>query len=248
MRAESIPHLEKAQDDALLGVALLESGREREAMDRLEAALLKQPGDPDLLYYLSQAHARLSKQAFQVLAERSPDSPRTRQMLGEARAAEGNRVAAEGHFRAALSLRPDLRGVHFALGEMYLSSGDYEKAEREFREEARLAPGFAPAALKLGVVLMNRGETRAAVAELRRADGLQPDMPETLLELGKATAASGETDTAEKLFRRVLDQEQTSVLAESAHFQLAQILRKQGRASDADREMKLFQEMRKNRK
>jgi tetratricopeptide (TPR) repeat protein len=157
-------------------------------------------------------------------------------------------VAAEEHFRAALSLRPDLRGVHFALGEIYLSSGDYEKAEREFREEARLAPGFAPAAHKLGVVLMNRGETRAALAELRRADGLQPDMPETLLELGKATAASGETSIAEKLFRRVLDQEQASILAESAHFQLAQIYRKQGRLPDADREMKLFQEMRKNRK
>jgi len=71
---------------------------------------------------------------------------------------------------------------------------------------------------------------------------------ETLLELGKATAASGETGTAEKLFRRVLDQEQTSTLAESAHFQLAQIYRKQGRVPDADREMKLFQEMRKNRK
>ena len=227
---------------------MLESGREREAMDRLEAALIKQPGDPDLLYYLSQAHARLSKQAFQVLAGRSPDSARTRQMLGEAQAAGGNRVAAEEHFRAALSLRPDLRGVHFALGEMYLSSGDYEKAEREFREEARLAPGFAPAAHKLGVVLMNRGETRAAVAELRRADRLQPDMPETLLELGKAMAASGEMGAAEKLFRRVLDQEQTSILAESAHFQLAQIYRKQGRLPDADREMKLFQEMRKNRK
>ena len=95
---------------------------------------------------------------------------------------------------------------------------------------------------------MNRGETRAAVAELRRADALQPDMPETLLELGKALAASGETDAAEKLFRRVLDQEQTSSLAESAHFQLAQIYRKQGRIPDVDREMKLFQEMRKNRK
>ena len=73
-------------------------------------------------------------------------------------------------------------------------------------------------------------------------------MPETLLELGKATAAAGEADTAEKLFRRVLDQEQTSTLAESAHFQLAQIYRKQGRVPDADREMKLFQEMRRNRK
>ena len=69
-----------------------------------------------------------------------------------------------------------------------------------------------------------------------------------LRALGKATAASAETGTAETLFQRVLDREQTSILAESAHFQLAQIYRKQGRLPDADREMKLFQEMRKNRK
>jgi Flp pilus assembly protein TadD len=209
---------------------------------------VKQPDSPDLLYYLSQAHARLAKQAFDVLVERSPASARTLQMQGESRAASGNREGAEKDFRAALAMRPDLRRVHFALGEMYLGSGDYENAEREFRAEAQLAPGSASAAFKLGVVLLNRGETGSAVAELRRANSLQPDMPETLLELGKATAAAGEVGSAEKLFRRVLDQEQSSSLAESAHFQLAQIYRKLGRLSDSDREMKLFQEIRKSRK
>ena len=59
--AESIPHLEKAQADGLLGVALLGGNRVREAIDRLEAALDKRPDDPDLLYYLSQAHGRAPK-------------------------------------------------------------------------------------------------------------------------------------------------------------------------------------------
>jgi tetratricopeptide (TPR) repeat protein len=246
--SESIPHLEQAKADDVLGVALLESGRAREAIDRLEAALEKQPDNQDLLYYLSQAHQRLAKQAFEVLSERSPASARTRQMLGESRAASGNRESAEKDFRAALALRPDLRGVHFALGELYLGSGDYENAEREFREEAQLAPGSAPAAFKLGVVLLNRGEIRSALAELQRANSLQPDMPETLLELGKATAAAGEVALAEKLFRRVIELEQSSSLAESAHFQLAQLYRKMGRQPDSDREMKLFQEIRKSRK
>jgi tetratricopeptide (TPR) repeat protein len=245
--AESIPHLEKAKADDVLGVALLESGRAREAVDRLESALAKQPDNPDLLYYLSQAHARLAKQAFDVLVERSPASARTLQMQAESRAAAGNREAAEKDFRAALAIRPDLRGVHFALGEMYLSSGDYENAGREFREEVQLSPGSAPAAFKLGVVLANRGEVRAALAELQRANTLQPDMPETLLELGKATLAAGNDAAAEKLFRRILDQEQTSSLAESAHFQLAQLYRKQGRQPESDREMKLFQAIRKSR-
>src|SRR5207247_10525209 len=121
----------------------------------------------------------------------------------------------------ALALRPDLRDVHFALAEIYLASGDYGNAEREFREETRVAPGFAAAAFRLGIVLMNRGETRAALAELERANALQPDMPETLVELGKATFAAGETVAAEKLFRRVVELERDSSLAETAHFQLS---------------------------
>ena len=246
--AESIPHLEKARADALLGVALLDAGRAPEAVDRLESALQKQPGDPDLLYYLGQAHARLSRQAFDVLTTKNAGSARARQLQGEAAVAAGNRESAEKHLRAALEIRPELRGVHFALGELYLGSGDYEGAEREFREEARRNPGSAAAAYKLGTVLLNRGEVRAAVNELRRADTLQPGMPETLLELGKASAAAGDLSTAEKLLRDVLAQEQDTSLAEAAHFQLGQIFRKLGRESDADRELKRFQEIRNHRR
>jgi tetratricopeptide (TPR) repeat protein len=162
--------------------------------------------------------------------------------------AAGNRNAAEKKFRGALATRPVLRGVHFALGEIYLGSGEYESAEREFREEVRLAPGSSAAAYKLGAVLLNRGQVQDALAELKRADALQPGMPETLLELGKATAATGDLVLAEKLILQVLDLERVSRLAESAHYQLAEIYRRLGRPSDADREMKRFQEMRKTRK
>ena len=246
--SESIPHLEKAQADDLLGVALLESGRVRDAVDRLEVALQKRPDDADLLYYLSQAHGRLSKQLFDRLRESSPESARTQQMLGEALAAAGNRDAAGKRLRSALALRPDLRGAHFALGELCLESGDYENAEREFRAEAKMVPGSAAAAYKLGFVLLNRGQVRDAIAELERSNTLQPDMPETLLELGKAMAITGEVAGAEKMFRRVLEYERTSRLAETAHFQLAQIYRKLGRSADAGREMTLFQQLRAKRK
>lgn len=245
---EAIPHLRAAQSEDLLGIALLEAGRERDAVDKLEAALLKRPDDPDLLYYLSRAHERLSKRVFDKLMENSPDSARARQLLGEAHAAAGNQNAALNDFRAALALRPDLRTLHFALGELYLGSGDYEAAEREFREEARLAPGSAPTAYKLGLVLLNRGQLREAISELKRSNSLQPEMPETLLELGKATATAGDPGAAEKFLQQVLMLAPTSGLMETAHFQLAQIYRQLGRPADADREMKLFQEMRKARK
>ena len=246
--AASIPHLEKAQSADLLGVALLESGRARDAVDQLEAALQNRPNDADLLYYLSQAHGRLSKEVFDQLRENSPESERVLQMLGEALTAAGNREGAEKRFRSALALRPSLRGVHFTLGELYLEGGDYERAEVEFRTETEMVPGSAAAAYKLGIVLLNRGRVSEATAELQRSNELLPDMPETLIELGKAFETAGKAAPAEKMFQRVLELEKTSRLAETAHFQLAQIYRKLGRTADADREMKLFQQLRSTRK
>ena len=96
-------------------------------------------------------------------------------------------------------------------------------------------------------MLLKRGRARDAVAEFKRASELRPGMPETLLELGKATAATGDFASAEKLLRQVLERERASDVAESAHFQMAEVYRKLGRAADADRERRLFQEMRKSR-
>jgi tetratricopeptide (TPR) repeat protein len=97
-------------------------------------------------------------------------------------------------------------------------------------------------------VLASRGRAAEALAELKRADALQPGMPETLFELGKLLNASGEAPAAEAYLKQVLAAEQGTALAESAHFQLAQVYRKLGRAADADRELKAFQELRAKRK
>jgi tetratricopeptide (TPR) repeat protein len=242
--AASIPHLEMAQADDLLGVALLESDRPREAVDRLELALLKRPDDVDLLYYLSQAHGLLSKQIFDRVQESARDSARGRQMLAQAMASSGNNDAAEKHFRAALERRADLRGVHYALGELYLQAGAYDKAEVEFRAEAKLIPGSAVSAYKHGFVLMNQGRAAEAIGELKRANDLQPGMPETLLELGKAMNATGDPASAAAYLQQVLEIEKDTKLAETAHFQLSQAYRKLGRAVEAGREMKVFQELR----
>src|SRR5262249_60123209 len=101
---------------------------------------------------------------------------------------------------------------------------------------------------KLGIVLLNRGRIADAVAELKRANALEPDTPETLLDLGKATATAGDLAAAEKLLLRALEQTSASSLAESAHYPLSQIYRKLGRPADADRETKLFQDLRRARR
>jgi tetratricopeptide (TPR) repeat protein len=246
--AEAIPYLEKSQTLDLLGIALLESGKPRDAVDRLEAALLQRPEDPDLLYYLSMAHSQLARGLVDRLRSQPAGATRTQQILGDAAAAAGQREEAEKLFRTVLAARPDLRGVHLALGELYLASADYAKAETEFRAEARLASASAMAAYKLGFVLTNLGKAAEALIELERADRLQPDMPETLLALGKALATTGNPAGAEKPLQRVVQLEPTSTLAEAAHLQLAQLYRRMGRPTEADRENQALQRLRQQRK
>lgn len=245
--AEAVPHLEKVNVKGLLGIALYESGRTRDAIDALEAALKDKPGNTDLLYYLSQAHGRLSKQLLDTLLS-DRDSPRAQQLLGELAVASGNREAAEKHFQAALKTREDLQGIHLALGELYFNAGDYPQAEQEFRAEVEQRPGSAVAAYRLGLVLLNRGELKTSLAELRRADSLQTGMPETLLALGKVSAALNDDAAAEGYFKQVLQHEQDSGIAETAHFQLSQVYRKTGRDADAVRELQQFQKIRNARR
>src|SRR5437016_14550124 len=58
--AEAIPHLERVNALEALGIAQIDSGQYQEAVANLSAALVKRPGDPDLLYYLGRARDRKS--------------------------------------------------------------------------------------------------------------------------------------------------------------------------------------------
>ncbi|MBI3472185.1 MAG: tetratricopeptide repeat protein [Candidatus Solibacter usitatus] len=227
--AQAITHLERGQVWDALGAALLESGRTREALARLELARSKHPDDPDVLFHLGQAYGRLSREAFDQIAARHPDSLRARQIRAEALAAAGRMDAAEQEYREVLRLRPDLPGIHLALGEMFLAASAWEKAAAEFRAEG----GSPVAAARLGGVLLKLGRTEEALAELSRADRLRPDAPETLYDLGKARAASNDDAGAEKAWLRVVAL--GGPLAGQAHHQLFLLYRRLGRAADAER-------------
>jgi len=244
---DAVPHLEKGQMTGLLGIALFTANRERDAIEKLEEALTKDPANPDLVYYLAQAHGRLAKQLADRLTRQSPAEARSRQLMAENHQASGNQPAARRDYLAALRLRPDLPGVHLALGEIFWLEGDFPAAEREFGAEARLTPGSPYASYRWGRALLQNGDLPAALAALEAAEKLKPGMPETLLELGRAHLAAGSLPAAELAFQQVVATEPTSALAESAHFQLATLYRRLNRREDADREMAQFRKLRSAR-
>jgi tetratricopeptide (TPR) repeat protein len=241
--SEAVPHLEKSNEQAALGIAQIETGQLSEAVVNLEAALAKRPNDPDLLYYLGRAAGLRSKQSIDTILSTYPDSARAHQALGENYFVLRQMPQAEKEFREALKLQPNLPEVHLELGMVYAGASQWDKAEQEFRAQSKLQPGNAEAAYRLGSSLLQQGRAREALAELQRANRLMPDMPETLYSLGKAASLQGDTKSAESAWLKVIAMEKKSSLAAQAHFALAGLYRKQGKSSEAEREMQEFQSL-----
>ncbi len=242
---ESIPYLQRGERMDLLGIALTEDHHTPEAIGVLLTALQKDPRNPDLLFYLGKACGFLSKSSFDRLIQVAPGSARAHQLMGESYQAQQQFGPAEEEFRKALALQPDLAGVHLALGLIKLEAGHVEEAEKEFRAEANLSPGNGEAAWRLGNVLLKEGHPQEAIAELKRADELRPQMVETLYDLGKAYSLVNEPAKAEKAWLQVIDLNDSSDQAASAHLALSELYRKQGRTAEANQQLEKFRERQK---
>ena len=243
---EAISHLQRSPDKTALGIAQIQTGQLPQAVTNLQAALAAHPHDPDILYYLGRASGLLAKQSVDTLLAAYPDSARAHQAMAENYFVLRRMPDAEKEYREALKLRPGLPEAHLALGEVYAGAFKWPKAEEEFRIQVKLQPGNAEAAYRLGQALLEQGKVHEARAELQRADRLLPDMPETLYSLGKADSLEGDPAAAEKAWTKLLSIEKETPLAAQAHFGLAGLYRKQGRAADAQREMQEFQKLQNN--
>ena len=243
---EAIPHLEKGKDESALGIALLDAGQLQQAVAVLQKALVKNPNDPDLLYYYGRASGLLSKDIFDTLGARFPDSARAHEMMAQDYAALREVPSAEREYHEALRLRPQTAGLHLELGELYARAQQWDKAEDQFRLETELQPGSPEAMYRLGEAQLQLGKFHDALASLVRSDQLRREMPETLYMLGKAASLDGDDALAEKSWLHLLSLDKDSTLAAQAHFGLAGIYRKQGKSAESDREMELFRQLQGN--
>jgi tetratricopeptide (TPR) repeat protein len=213
-------------------------------LDRLLAEYVQQPSDPEALFRLGEESENVMQEAFNTLLKLHPNSARAQEFQARSYLGQQRGDLAEPLFRGALKLSPGLAGVHLALGRILLETrGDLDGAEREFRAEVRLHPGNAEAAWRLGSVLLKKAQAGEALAVLQQSDKLKPNMLETLLELGKAYTMANQLEQAEKIYRRMIEIEDTDELAAAAHLQLSQIYRKMGDPGEAEHHLKRVREL-----
>jgi hypothetical protein len=92
---------------------------------------------------------------------------------GQARAVE-----AEGLFRRAIALRPDLPDAYYNLGTALVVQGRYADAEAPLRSYLERAPRSASGSERLGLVYLLQGRYEPAVPLLRAAFVLKPETPD----------------------------------------------------------------------
>ena len=234
--AEAIPHLEIARDPAALGIAQLENDEPAKAMVNLQSALGNDPDNPDLLFYVSRAAVAVGSQSTDKLLAAFPSSARAHQTRGQGYYQRKMIPEAVKEYEQAISIGPDVPGLHLELGEIYAGRANWTQAAEQFRAETTLQPGSAEAAFRLGDALLQEGKMKEAAEQLRRSDSLQPNMPETLYAMGRALATA-DASAAEQALNGVLKVEQDTPLAAQADLLLATIHRKQGKSALASREM-----------
>ena len=221
--------------------ALLRSGQAQKAIQLLRAALNQDPQSPEALYYLVRG-CRIAGDkpcaagAARRLLEAAPDSAYTHKLLAEALDAQFREADAEQELRRAAALEPTMPEVHFSLGMIDWRRGEYGRAREEFLAELKYNPSFARTTFFLADIALRQDKTALAIEYLTQSLRADPGQYDALCELGKAYASVGRDSDAIVQFRTAaaLKPEEPT-----AHYRLSRLLRKAGRAEEADREQEL---------
>jgi tetratricopeptide (TPR) repeat protein len=159
----------------------------------------------------------------------APDSYHVHQLLGQLYVGREEDDKALVEYLAVAAARPDLPGVHFWLGHLYWKHGDADHATAELTRELELSPGHPEANAELGTVLVAEERAPEAIPHLESAIRSKPDLWPAYGQLGRAYAIEKNYPRAEKVLRLALGHDQDA----SAHYQLALVLRTEGKREEA---------------
>jgi tetratricopeptide (TPR) repeat protein len=198
-----------------LGTALIELGRNEEALVFLETAVALDPGYPKARVNLAVSLIALGRfddaetQLRQTL-EILPTHVNALINLGELLQRRGDLEASLGHLRTAVEYGPNRAFAHSSLANVLLRMGRRDEALHHFREATRLNPHtpnpLAGAALILATHPdpSTRNPAEAVRLAERAAELSNQDNPTILLALALAYDAAGQRDRAIRATERAL--------------------------------------------
>jgi tetratricopeptide (TPR) repeat protein len=187
------------------------------------------PGDRTARYNLILTRRYISVAQITRLMAIEPDSYHVHQLLGQLYVSREEDEKALTEYLAVASARPDLPGVHFWLGHLYWKHGDADHAITELTRELELSPNHPEADAELGTVLVVKEQAADAIPHLESALRGKPDLWPAYTQLARAYAAEKNYARAEEVLKPALAHDPDA----STHYQLALVLRAEGKTAQA---------------
>jgi Tfp pilus assembly protein PilF len=204
------------------------------------------PDNVDVLFMAQRVYSELADDTLNKLAIVAPGSARMQVVIAEHLINEGDLNSATEHYRKALEIDPHLPGLHYELAEAIFAAAPADPqaqaaAEKELQAAIQTEGESARTECIFGRIAVQRQDSDAAFAHYSRAFALNPRNAEAQLALGRALAAMDKPQEAAKYLRMAV---QSDPLNDNAHFRLAGVYRKLGLNDEAEKETRLFKEIR----
>jgi len=209
---KKVTPLSRFFQDAVVHVAFIlqDKGENEEAVKFLNAAIEKDPENPDFKYYLGTFYEEMADfesavKYIRQAIEKEPDNPRYYFRLGVVYDKGNQKQASMDAMRKAIELDPKHANAMNYLGYTYADLGqNLDEAERLIKEALKYKPNDGYITDSLGWVYYKKGQFDEALKYLKKAVELVPDDPIMLEHMGDAYLKLNDKPNALKYYHKSL--------------------------------------------
>lgn len=217
-RLEIATSVEKTALSLALARSLGASGKAERAVQVLEEARVREPGNEEIRELLRGHYERMRayESLARVLADaavHTADRAMSLALVHEAAALYRDRLGTPAEslavLRRGLDMAPDDQELRAMLAEAYENAGELAEARKLLVELVesfgrRRSADRAQAHMRLAKVLQAQGDLNAALEELETATKMARASETALQRLGRLARKAGDLDRAEKAYRTLL--------------------------------------------
>lgn len=174
-----------------LGTSYNSQGKQNEALQHLQAALIINPSNVDVLnnigtIYAEQGNLDFAMQNLNYALKLKPNHATTHNNIGNIYLRQGRHDEAIQEYKSALKLKPVYVKAHYNLGNAYFAKGLYNNAKEEYQRTLSYNPQDTEAHLNLGSTYAAQGLIDNAIAEFLEAARLKPDDSQIQMNIERA--------------------------------------------------------------
>jgi len=240
---------ENPKDDEavqLLGLSYYLAGRPAEAIPLLEKVQTWYPmANVDASYILGNCYIQTrnypqARVAFARMFDVGVDSAASYLFTARMLLRQEYDPVAEEYAQKAISLDPKLPLAHFLLGELYLYKSRIPESINEFQKELLINPAHPATYYKLADAYSRVQKFDDAERLLQRSIWLDATSTGPYILMGKVLEKKGDFDLAVRALQRAVAMDPNNSIT---HHLLGQAYRDLGRPEDAERELKLAEQL-----